>query len=133
MADQAVWIRYGGGAVDQSLFDAALPLLQRRLIEAAARTNHYSVGFAAVHQGRSSNFAFINWWSDENELHHHLYTSRVESPNDFHDVTPTGLIACVWDLKLLSFEREAWVDCVLMRPTQPDFDAYMLRRLEGDI
>jgi len=33
--------------------------------------------------------------------------------------------ACVWDLRLQSFEREEWINHVLRKATAPDFQAYL--------
>lgn len=123
-------IRYGGGQVDQALVDGALPVLLDRLETASQSQQHYGVGFACVHQGKTGNFAFIDWWSDENELHHHVYVSTEAAPETFVYVTPTGLIACVWDLRLLWFEREAWVACALRKGEKPDLDGYLAQRIE---
>ena len=36
---------------------------------------------------------------------------------------------CVWDLRLQSFEREAWIKHVLQKPDAPDFEGYLAERL----
>lgn len=125
-------IRYQGDSVDQALVEAALPVIGARLSEAGPKSNHYSVGFAAIHQGKSGNFVFVDWWADENELHHHVYVSASDRPHEFRYMTPTGLTACAWDLKLMWFEREAWVDCVLDQSENPDLESYLARRLNAD-
>jgi hypothetical protein len=43
----------------------------------------------------------------------------------FTYVTPSGLTACVWDLCVQCFERQAGVDCVLANPDGPDLKAYV--------
>ncbi len=125
-------IRYGGGDVDKPLIDGALPILLDRLASASQGQQHYGVGFGCIHQGKTGDFAFIDWWADENELHHHAYVSTAASPGKFRYVTPTGLIACVWDLRLMWFEREAWVNCALRKGERPDLDGYLALRLDGE-
>jgi hypothetical protein len=88
------------------------------------------VGFACIHQGKTGNFAFIDWWADENELHHHVYVSTDAAPETFRYVTPDGLIACVWDLRLMWFEREAWVSSALQKGATPDLAGYLALRLD---
>jgi len=39
---------------------------------------------------------------------------------------------CVWDLRLQSFEREAWIKHVLRKLTAPDFEGYLAARLNED-
>jgi len=125
-------IRYGGGDVDKPLIDGALPVLLDRLASASEGQQHYGVGFGGIHQGKTGDFAFIDWWADENELHHHVYVSTDASPGKFRYVTPTGLIACVWDLRLMWFEREAWVSCALRKGMRPDLDGYLALRFDEE-
>lgn len=93
---------------------------------------HYGTGFLGVHDGRGANFVFIDYWADENELHHHVYISPTDDVANFRYATPTGLIACVWDLQLLSFERQAWVETVLANPEGPDVEAYLACTYNGE-
>ncbi|WHX24583.1 isochorismatase [Virgibacillus halodenitrificans] len=91
---------------------------------------HYGAGFIGVHEGDGASFIFIDWWTNENELMHHVYVGPHEEPGNFEYVTPKGLIACCWDLKVLSFERDSWVDQILNNPTgAPDIEGYLNCRL----
>ena len=91
----------------------------------------YGVGFAAVHAGVDSNLVFVDWWANDNELHHHVFTSSLEKPLDIHPA-PAGLTACVFDLQVIWFERNAWVEKVLANPNSPDIDAYLNKVLSDD-
>lgn len=101
--------------------------------EGICRTCDHGVGFLGIHDGRGANFVFFDFWADENELHHHVYVSPTDQPNRWDYVTPSGLIACVWDLRVMCFERQAWVDAVLANPSGPDIDAYLAARLNEDV
>ena len=105
----------------------------KRLAGVPASVNHYSVGFLGIHDGETANFVFIDWWADENELHHHVYVSPTDDPSRLTYATPTGVIACVWDLRVIAFERQAWLDTVLKRQGGPDFDAYLRQQLNEDV
>lgn len=94
---------------------------------------HYYLGFLGVHDGRSSSFVFLDFWANENELHHHVFVSPTALPDQLTYVTPTGLSACVWDLRLQAFERDAWVTHVLQRSEAPDFDGYRKATLNTDV
>ena len=94
---------------------------------------HYSVGFLGIHEGRTANFVFVDWWAEENELHHHVYVSSMAAPAELAYMTPTGLAACVWDLRVMAFERQAWIDTVLRNPKGPDFEAYLKQHLNEDV
>lgn len=48
-------------------------------------------------------------------------------------MSPKGLIACVWDLKILSFEREAWLNCVLNNPDGPSLEKYLATQLNENV
>ena len=126
-------IKYGGGSVDDAIIESALIALKTQLGESSGKTDHYFAGFACVHQGRGGNFAFIDWWADENELHHHLFVSNSTSPCEFEYKTPTGLVACTSDLALLAFEREAWVQFVLANSKGPDLDGYLQHHMNQDV
>jgi hypothetical protein len=46
---------------------------------------------------------------------------------------PEGAGCCVWELAVLWFERQAWVDTVLRHPGRGDFSRYLAARLEGEV
>lgn len=124
-------ILYRGGAdrPDPELLTAARGAARARLPQPAVAEDRYGVGFLGVHRGRGANLVFVDWWASENELHHHVYRANPGTPAALTDVTPTGSAACVWDLRVIGFERDAWVETVLANPAGPDVDAYLLRRL----
>lgn len=126
-------IAYSRSQPRPELVAAAQHIAAQRLRELAADVQHYHVGFLGVHDGRTSNFVFLDFWADENELHHHVFVSPTAHPDEFTYVTPTGLSACVWDLRLQAFEREAWVTHVLRRSARPDFDGYLATTLNADV
>lgn len=115
------------------LIAAAKDVANQRLESVPGSIQHYFVGFLSVHDGRTANFVFVDWWADENELHHHAYVSPTNQPSRLAYVTPTGLTACVWDLRVMAFERQAWLDNVLKRPAGPDLDAYLRHTLNEDV
>ena len=40
-------------------------------------------------------------------------------------------MACVWEMPVQSFERQAWIECMLDNPKGPDLVAYAGKRLSG--
>ncbi|MED4585835.1 isochorismatase [Brevibacillus choshinensis] len=125
-------ITYQGEFPRSNIIERAKLLACECLPRPAITENRYGVGFIGVHDGRGASFIFIDWWSDENELHHQVYVAPHDNPEEFTYVTPTGLIACVWDLRVLCFEREAWIQTVLANPNGPNVQEYLNLQLNED-
>lgn len=122
---KAYAITYGDAVLADALLDAARHVVQHRLRLSATQTRHYGVGFVGIHQGKTGNFVFVDWWAQENELHHHVYVSPSKRPGELDYLTPTGLAACTWDLFLINHERNAWVAHVMQQHDAPDIDGYL--------
>ncbi len=126
------------------LYGIAWPseLPRRELIEAAERvaveelrnvsSNNYKVGFIGAHDGRNTCFVFVDFWGNENELFHRVFLSRSNDPRALTPAQESDSSVCVWDLRLQSFEREAWIKHILCNPTSPDFEGYLAERLNED-
>lgn len=125
-------IAYQGDAPGRDLVDSAKQEATARLPAPAHTPRRYGVGFMGVHEGRGANLMFLDWWADENELHHHACVTGPAPPYAWHYVTPTGLAACVWDLAVICFERRAWIDTVLAAAA-PDPEAYLRAIYSGSI
>jgi hypothetical protein len=125
-------IAYGRPMPRAELISAAKETALRLLKDQAAATKHYSVGFLGVRDGRNGGFVFVDWWADENELHHHFFISPSDEPTQLFDRTATGPHACVWDLRVIGFERDAWLASVLRNPGGPDVDGYLASQLNED-
>jgi hypothetical protein len=126
-------ITYGGKRPVQALVDAAVVAAEERLPRPAVTHDRYGVGFVAAHDGRGANFVFVDWWANEDELHHLTWLSSKEDPGRLRATGPDDFTACAWDLAVIGHERAAWVRHVLARPAGPDLDAYLHDRLDGDI
>jgi hypothetical protein len=110
---------------------AAKELVRHTLSTEADESKGYGVGFAGIHCGIDANFVFIDWWENENELHHHVFVSTLESPLELHSAPP-GLVACVFDLQVIWFERNAWVEKILANTRGPDVESYLKKVLSDD-
>lgn len=126
-------IAYERRAPGANLISAAKRVAADRLPQPAGGQGRYGVGFVGVHEGRGANFVFVDWWADENELHHHVYISSSGDAEGLEHATPSGLMACVWDLRVIGFERDCWVDMILANPKGPDLEGYLARRLNEDV
>lgn len=92
--------------------------------------SRYGLGFACAHQGRTGSIAFVDWWEEEDELHHTMFVATREGLRRAAD---SELTACVWDLALIGFERAAWIDAILRNPAGPDLEAYLASRMNQDV
>jgi len=70
-------------------------------------------------------------WAYTTELRSQTYMRPSSGSYLLEPVSGSELSADVWDLRLLAFERDAWVETVL-RPEQADLDRYLARRLEEE-
>jgi hypothetical protein len=137
--DEAGWrmkvygIAYASGGPRPALVAAARELARGCLPRPAMGEGRYGVGFMGVHEGRGGNLVFVDWWADANELHHHVFTASAAEPLGFEDVTGSGLAACVWDLAVIGFERQAWISSVLVDPEASGLDAYLACRFDSSV
>jgi hypothetical protein len=91
-------------------------------------TDH-GTAFAIAHD---ANFpiALVYWWHAENELHQRQWAGRPDDPVNLAPMTHPGA-GCVWEMGVIQFERNAWIEDVIGNPAGPDLDAYMERRFSG--
>lgn len=112
---------------------AAKTVAQNRFPQPATSPDRYGAGIMIIHEGKDANFLLIDWWEGENMLQHHVYSAPLNTPAALTYISPTGIAACVWELYVLGFERQAWVDNVLTRTGQVDLGDYYDARLHIDI
>lgn len=120
-------ILYGDKTVDQTLIEAAKETALAFLPQPAATPNYYGVGFISVHQGKSYDFVTVAYWTYDTELRHQTYMRPSSSSSVLEPLTGE-LSLDVWDLRLLAFERNAWVEAIL-QVDNPQLDAYLEKRL----
>lgn len=125
-------IAYDRPSPDPGLVRAARRLFEPLLINDAARTHHYALGFAGAHQGRGADFVFLGWWADENELHYRAFAAPSGQWDTLRPTgAPAGPLACVWDVAVIAHERDAWLGTILSNPAGADAEAYLKRQLNG--
>lgn len=98
------------------------------LLEAARATAERvfpdAYGFIGIHEGNGATVLFVDWWADENELHHRLFILD----DVFREAAKDEFTACVWDLQVICHERESWVRHVMDRS---DIEGYLQDTIEG--
>jgi prepilin-type processing-associated H-X9-DG protein len=125
-------ISYQRALPRRELIEAAKKVARERLPQPAITPNRYGVGFLGIHDGRGANFVFVDWWQDENELQHHVYIGPAGQPAQLRYATDADSKACVWDLHVMNFERQAWLTTILTNPAGVDLEAYLTRRLNEE-
>lgn len=125
-------IAYASDTPDEKLVSAIKRAAQDVLPSPAVNDYRYGLGFVCAHQGRTVSVAFVDWWENEDELHHKMFVADEADLGEIRPARDDELTACSWDLAVISFERDAWVRHVL-QPPQPDVDAYLRAHLNDDI
>ena len=92
---------------------------------------HYGVGFISVHQGKSYDFVTIGYWNYSTELRHQTYMRPSSADITLEALTASELSSDVWDIRLLAFERDAWVD--VLKSQSSSADAYLGRTISETI
>lgn len=99
---------------DWSRFDAAMPLLASALPQPAVTAERAGLGFVIAHAGRGVDYLVLNWWDNENEWRHRVWLRGLQAESLWQQ-PEHGESPCVWDLALIHFERETYVDWLLGR------------------
>lgn len=120
-------IAYGRPGPRPELVDAA----KRLALQVLPPQPPYAVGFVGAHDARGGCYAFVDWWANENELHHKNFLGP--SPDELRPAGPDDSTACVWDLAVVDFERRAWHELVVKQAGAPDLGPYLARRFEETV
>jgi len=112
--------------VDWDAFDASEPLIESALPEPDHGAGRPGVGFLIHHAGEGPtgrlDYAVLAWWDRENELPLRIWLDD----GDGYRAATGGESVCVWDLGVMAFERDAYVETLLA--PRPDREAYLERR-----
>ncbi len=115
-------ISYGDQAMDAQDFHEAVALARWVLPRPARTAQRPGLGFLIAHRGRDVDYFVINWWDRENELFNRVLMREQRAGADWRAGT-AGELACVWDLEILWFERNAYIAHML--DGAPDEEAYL--------
>ena len=99
------------------------------LPQPALTEQRYGVGFMIIHHGTMRNWYLLDWWEKEDIIHHKLFSSPLDHPGSISAEPDKSLIACVHELRVMTFESEAWIKTVLCEDDEPSFDRYLNSRL----
>jgi hypothetical protein len=120
-------ICYGSVAFERGRFAAGWNLATEFLPQPAVTDVRPGLGFAIFHQGRTGDYLILCWWDRENELPMRVYLNDGDGWRPARDSESF----CVWDLNVIWFEREAYVNTILST-RGGGIEAYLQMVAEGD-
>ncbi|MEU5696360.1 hypothetical protein [Actinosynnema sp. NPDC020468] len=95
----------------------------------------HPVGFLILHYGMDGDYLLVSQWYDANMIKHWVRGSVVDAAGDttFEPLEQRDLVACVWELEVMRFERDAWVKTVLARGRfdEASREAYLAMTFSG--
>ena len=76
----------------------------------------HGVGFLILHLAEDGDYLLLSHWVDANMLRHQVFQCKVteQGVTSIRSLANDGIIACVWELEIMKFERDAWVRAVLI-------------------
>lgn len=93
----------------------------------------YHSAFLIVHEGRDGAWSILSWWIGGEMLQTTTFFTPFSDPSLFLHRPDNSSMACVWELAVICHERQAWIDHILKKAAQPDWEAYWAARLEGEL
>lgn len=87
------------------------------VLSEAPQEGDHPAGFLILHHGAEGTYLLVSQWYDADMLKHWVRGSTVDAEGNttFAPLAQRDLIACVWELEVIRFERDAWVNTVLAR------------------
>jgi hypothetical protein len=87
------------------------------------------IGFVIIHQAREGVFVILNWWVDQVMLQSHVYFSDFQEPYLFKPYKYSNVIACIWELEIMNYEKNAWVESVLKQVGENSISCYLNQKM----
>ena len=92
----------------------------------------YRIATLILHEGREGCFAILSWWVDSDMLQTQVHLATDAARADFRLFSDRGIFTCVWEMAVLWFERNAWVEHVLAHPEDPQgIDRHLAEHLNA--
>jgi hypothetical protein len=115
--------------VDESRFHGGLRFALDALPSPAHDAERAGVGFCILHQGRGIDYTVLAWWDRENEMPLRVFVR--EEGGDWRPAQGAESV-CVWDLQVVTFERDMYVETVLADPALP-VEEYLARTMTAPV
>lgn len=104
-------ITFDGAPLDSAPYAEGVAQAARLLPQPPSAANRAGLGFVIFHSGATHHYLVLCWWDTQNEL----FTRVVVRPRerDEWDISGRHYSCCVWDLDVMWFERNAWIESML--------------------
>lgn len=117
---------------DPQVVELAREAMLALLPQPAVNETRYGAGFLIIHQGEDRVWLLLDWWYDREILKQQMFSAPLESPGEITRAED-DLLACIWELAIHCFERQAWIETVLDNPDGPDLEKYLEKYLNADL
>lgn len=104
-------------------------------LPAAKDPLEHRAGFVIAHFARDGSYLLVSRWYGGNMLKHDLF-EITESGGGWQikSLSSTGIVACIWELQVIAFERQAWVNKAMTHGgREGSLRQYMDTLLEGSV
>lgn len=117
--------------LDWSRYGPALANIESILPRPPLGADRAGVGFVIAHEIDTHRYLITCWWDNQNELFVRCSVGPTSHPGQW-DFSGASFSFCVWDMEIMAFEREAWIDCAL-RGQPLKVDEYVRRLMPGAV
>ena len=121
-----------GETPEQGFIETAKNVASSTLPAPATEAARYGAAFVTFHRAEMFNQIIVDWWERVNELRHHVFKSLPERPYAFEEITASGEAFCIWELRVIGFERDAWLEMAIKNGNGNGIDDYLNCRLNED-
>ncbi len=85
------------------------------LVSKCEGEDDHGIGFVILHLAKDGDYLLLSQWRDANMLQHQVYQGAVVERrlSGMRSLAASAIVACVWELEIMKFERDAWVRTVL--------------------
>ena len=124
-------IASGAPGASAAVKEHNFPGLLASALHPSTDPRNHGPGFAIVHQGRDGAYLLIGRWHAGHNLASDTYRIADKLDGTVR-LVPLELFACIWEMAVYAFERDAWVATTMKSGAgEAGVDAYLACRIEG--
>lgn len=112
-------IAAGDGRLDSGIVQRTIEFLNDGPL-AEPPENQLGCGFVILHQGEEGRWLLVHYWLPGGIASRRLYRADLPAGSPYGEADHS-LFACVWELGLIEFERQAWMSTVMAGMSAEDY------------